>query len=68
MIKREIVSLKLVLLLDNLFPNQQNFTLNLGWGNSEPKRAKGVRVIKREKERESESRAEHNCVNNRMVF
>ena len=64
-----MVSLKLVLLLQNLLKNQRHFKLNLGWGKSKPQRTKGARVIKeRERERESESSAKHNCVNNGMVF
>ena len=60
--------MKLVLLLDNLLQNQQHYILNLGWGSSKPQRTKGVRAIKRERERESESSAEHNWVNNGIVF
>ena len=48
--KREMISLKLVLLLDNLLQNQRHFMLNLGWGSSKPQRTKGERVIKKERE------------------
>ena len=64
--KRETVSLKLVLSLDNLLQKQWHFLLNLGRGSSKPQKSKWVRVIKIE--RESEIDAKHICVNNGMVF
>ena len=54
-----MVSLKSVFLLDNLYQKQQHFILNFWWGSSKPQRTKGVRVNKRERERESEFGVEH---------
>ena len=48
-VKKETISLKLILLLENLLQNKRHFIL--GRGVSKPQMAKGVRVIKRESER-----------------